>query len=276
MKKLRVLGVLLIGLFLPVLVHAAGSISVTGPNTAVVGSTVTVNVKLSTGASWEVLLDYDKSLLQLTSSSADGNGVKMVDTADDKPSRNYTFKFKALKAGNAVVKVGSYIVYANTAGDTISMSAGSKTIRIQTQEEIEASYSDDATLWSLSVEGYDINPSFDKKTYEYSLDVENNVEKVNVVANKNNANARVEGAGEIELKEGNNKVEITVTAQKGNTITYTININRKELNPMTTIVHHNKEMYNDSVQYGCNFYEFTDNVRNTGKPIKVNLERIYE
>jgi acyl carrier protein phosphodiesterase len=32
----------------------------------------------------------------------------------------------------------------------------------------------------------------------------------------------------------------------------------------------------DSVQYGCNFYEFTDNVRNTGKPIKVNLERIYE
>jgi hypothetical protein len=32
----------------------------------------------------------------------------------------------------------------------------------------------------------------------------------------------------------------------------------------------------DKVQYGCNFYEFTDNVRNNGKKIEVNLERIYE
>ena len=32
----------------------------------------------------------------------------------------------------------------------------------------------------------------------------------------------------------------------------------------------------DSVTYGCTFDEFTDNVRKNGKPIKVNLERIYE
>ena len=32
----------------------------------------------------------------------------------------------------------------------------------------------------------------------------------------------------------------------------------------------------DKVIYGCSFYEFTDNVRNTGKRIEVNLERIYE
>ena len=116
------------------------------------------------------------------------------------------------------------------------MNGGSKTIKIQTQAEIEASYSDDATLRSLSVEGFEITPSFDKKTYEYNLEVENDVEKVNVVANKNNANARVEGAGEIELKEGNNKIEVVVTAQKGNSLTYTININRKELNPISVTI----------------------------------------
>ena len=236
MKRLRILGVLLIAMFLPVFVHAAGNISVTGPNNAVVGSTITVGVKLSTGASWEVNLDYDKNLLQLTGSSADGGGTYMVDAADDNPSRSYTFKFKALKSGNANIKIGSYLVYADVNGTTVSMNGGSKTIKIQTQAEIEASYSDDATLRSLSVDGYDISPAFDKQTYEYSLDVENTVEKVNIVANKNNSNARVEGAGEKELKEGNNKIEITVTAQKGNSLTYTININRKELNPISVTI----------------------------------------
>ena len=235
MKRLRMLGVLLIGLFLPAVVHAAGSISVTGPNSAVVGSTITVGVKLSTGASWEVDLNYDKSLLQLTGSSAEGGGTYMVNTTSGNPSRSYTFKFKALKSGNAVVKIGSQYVVADDFS-TVAMNGSSKSIRIQTQEEIEASYSDDASLKSLSVEGYEISPEFNKQTYEYSLEVENNVEKVSVVANKNNGNARVEGAGEIELKEGNNKVEITVTAQKGNTLTYTININRKELNPIKVTI----------------------------------------
>lgn len=235
MKRLRILGVLLIGLFLPVLVHAAGSISVTGPSNAVVGRTISINVKLSTGSSWQVDLDYDKSLLQLVGSSAEGGGTYMVNTISSNPTRSYTFKFKALKSGNAKVSIGSQYVVADDFS-TVSMSGGSKTIKIQTQEEIEASYSDDASLKNLSVEGFEITPSFDKQTYEYNLEVENDIEKVNIVANKNNANARVEGAGEIELKEGNNKVEVVVTAQKGNSLTYTININRKELNPISVIV----------------------------------------
>lgn len=239
MKRLRILGVLLIGLFLPVLVHAAGSISVTGPNNAVVGSTITIGVKLSTGDAWQVLLDYDKSLLQLTGSTAEDGGGRMANTSVGNTSRSYTFKFKALKSGNAKVGISSYDVQVGLRSaeeSSIAMNAGTKTIKIQTQAEIEASYSDDATLRSLSVEGYDITPEFDKQTYEYNLEVENDIEKVNVVANKNNANARVEGAGEIELKEGNNKVEVVVTAQKGNSLTYTININRKELNPISVIV----------------------------------------
>ena len=235
MKRLRILGVLLIAMFFPVFVHAAGSISVTGPNTAVVNSTITVSVKLSTGDAWQVDLSYDKSLLQLTGSSAEGGGTYMANTSVGNPSRSYTFKFKALKSGNANVRISSYDVVGNDES-SISMNGGSKTIKIQTQAEIEASYSDDATLRSLSVEGFEITPSFDKKTYEYNLEVENDVEKVNVVANKNNANARVEGAGEIELKEGNNKIEVVVTAQKGNSLTYTININRKELNPISVTI----------------------------------------
>lgn len=236
MKRLRILGVLLLTLFLPVFVKAeSGSISVSGPNAAVVGSTISVNVKLSTGASWQVDLNYDKSLLQLTSSSAEGGGTYMVNTTSGNPSRSYNFKFKALKSGTATISIGSQYVVADDFS-AVSMAGGSKSIRIQTQAEIEASYSDDATLRSLSVEGFEITPSFDKKVYEYNLEVENDVEKVNIVANKSNGNARVDGAGEKELKEGSNKFEIVVTAQKGNSLTYTINITRKELNPISVIV----------------------------------------
>lgn len=268
MKRLRLLGVLLISLFLPVFVHAAGTISVSGPNSAVVNNTITVGVKLSTGDAWQVDLSYDKSLLQLTGSTAEGGGTYMSNTSVGNPSRSYTFKFKALKSGNAKIGIGSYDVVGNDE-KSISMSGNTKTIKIQTQAELEASYSDDATLKSLSVDGYDISPAFDKQTYEYTLDVENNIEKINIVANKNNANARVEGDGEKELIEGNNKIEIVVTAQKGNSLTYTININRKELNPINVTI--NNKSYTlvrkaDNLPKYAGFIETTVNYKGEDIP----------
>ena len=241
MKRLRILGVFIIGLFLPVFVHAAsGSFNLSGPSTAVVGNTITVNLSISSSqplGAWDLDLSYDKSFLQLTSSTAEGGGTHMMSYASNSSTRStsYRFTFKALKSGSTIIKVSSYDIAAFDES-SMSMSGGSKSIRIQTQAELEASYSDDATLRALSVEGYEITPEFDKKTYEYSLEVENTVEKVNIIATKSNGNARVEGAGEVELKEGNNKIDINVTAQKGNTLTYTININRKELNPIAVTI----------------------------------------
>ena len=247
MKRLRVLGVLLLTLFIPVFVKASsGSFSMSGPSTAVVGNTITVNLTISSSQSLgacDLDLNYDKNYLQLTSSTAEdgGNHIMTYVKNSNTKSISYKFTFKTLKSGTTTIKVGSYDIVAFDES-SMSMSGGSKSIKIQTQAELEASYSDDATLKALSVEGYSITPEFDKKTYEYSLEVENDVEKVNVIANKNNGNASVNGAGEIELSEGNNKVEIVVTAQKGNSLTYTININRKELNPIKVVV--NNENYN--------------------------------
>src|SRR5699024_4335017 len=48
--------------------------------------------------------------------------------------------------------------------------------------------------------------------------------------------ASVSGTGEKELTEGMNSFKIVVTAEKGNKKTYTININRKELNPINVKV----------------------------------------
>ena len=240
MKNIRkllfilVLGVLLI----PNVVNAAsGSLSVSGSSTGVVGNQLSVTVTLSSSTaigSWEFDIGYDRSYLDLTSSSTESGGTHAVNYSGSGgiKSKSYTFKFKVKKSGSTTVRVSSSDVYAYSDESRMSMSNGSKTFTLKTQEEIEASYSKDAYLKGLTVGDYKISPEFNKETYNYEVEVENDVEKVAINASKNDANASVSGDGEKELKEGPNKFEIVVTAQKGNSLTYTVTINRKELDPI--------------------------------------------
>ena len=241
MKRIKRLLVLMMVAFMPSMVFAAsGSISVSASNTVMLGNTVTVTVKLSSGTaigSWEMDLNYDKSYLQLTKSSAESGGTRMANSVTSGiKSKSYTFTFKTLKTGTTKISVGSYLAYDFNTMSQISLTSGSKSISIKTKEQIEATYSDNANLSSLSVEGYELTPAFNKDTLEYNLDVENDIEKVTIKASKADGNANVAGDGEVELVEGPNKFEIVVTAQKGNTKKYVLNINRKELDPIKITV----------------------------------------
>lgn len=238
MKRIKKLMLFIIGLLLiPNIVFAAsGKMKLTGSNTAIVGNKVTVTLTISSSqkmVSWEAEIDYDKNMLKLVSSTAENGGTYMVNSSSGTKSKTYSFTFKALKSGNASVKVGSYYVIDDSLNpDGISMSITNKTIKIMTQDELEATYSSDATLKSLGIEGYDLTPEFNKNTYEYNLQVENNIETVKINATKNDVNATVQGDGEVTLTEGDNKFEIRVTAQKGNVQSYYITVNRKELDPI--------------------------------------------
>ena len=240
MKNIRkLLFILVLGaLLIPNVVNAAsGSLSVSGSSTGVVGNQLSVTVTLSSSTaigSWEFDIGYDRSYLDLTSSSTESGGTHAVNYSGSGgiKSKSYTFKFKVKKSGSTTVRVSSSDVYAYSDESRMSMSNGSKTFTLKTQEEIEASYSKDAYLKGLTVGDYKISPEFNKETYNYEVEVENDVEKVTINASKNDANASVSGDGEKELKEGPNKFEIVVTAQKGNSLTYTVTINRKELDPI--------------------------------------------
>lgn len=238
MKKLF-LSLIVGFLFVPTMIVNASnaSISVSASNTVMVGNNVTVTVTLSSSSligSWEADLSYDKSLLQLTSSSAEGGGTYMVNVAQNgTKSKKYTFTFKALKSGSAKVSVNSFSLYDYTTMGAMSTTGGSKTINIKTKEQIEASYSDNANLKSLSIDGYNLTPSFSKSVKEYNVEVPNEVENITINASKEDANASVSGAGEKNLVEGNNKFNVVVTAQKGNSLTYVVNVYRKELNPIS-------------------------------------------
>ena len=216
MKKKLLMFILSLFLFIPSVKAVSASIGVSSSGKAVVGNTITVTVTLSSGqalGSWDMLLSYDNSHLQLTSSSAEGGGTKMVGYVSNSStkSKSYTFKFKALKSGNATVSVGNYSVYAFDES-VMSVSGGSKTISIITQEELEASYSKDNNLKSITVDSYELSPAFNKDTTEYTVTVPADVTKVNVSAEKNDSAATMTGTGEVDLSEGSNTVEIVVTS----------------------------------------------------------------
>lgn len=246
MKKFKILILGLICLlFMPGMVHAAsGSISVSGTSSAVVGNRVTVTVTLSSGTSigsWQMDLNYDRSYLQLVSSTAEGGGTSMVNSsASGVRSKSYTFVFKTLKTGSTRVSVSSYLAYAYSDLSQISLTSSSKSIRIMTQEELEASYSKDNNLKSLSVtvgeESYAIDPEFSADVLEYNVTVPTGTTMVNVDAVKNDSKASVDGAGEIEVTEGLNTIPIVVTAQNGDEKTYTLIVNVEDQNPINVVI----------------------------------------
>lgn len=96
-------------------------------------------------------------------------------------------------------------------------------------------------LSSLTIEGYTLDKEFKKEETEYSIMVENDVNKIKINAQLDDSSAKVTGIGEVEVKEGINKLEIKVTAENGSTRTYTLNVTVKELNPIEVTI--NKKKY---------------------------------
>lgn len=242
MKKAKIFLIALCMMLFPGTVKAAnGSINISGGSSVIVGNKITVTVTLSSGTaigSWEMQLNYDKSYLQLLSSSAEAGGTYMVNVTTSTSgvkSKSYTFTFKALKSGNTRVSISSYDVYDNNMNG-MSISAGSKSIRIMTQQELEATYSKDNNLKGLSVEGYELDKEFNKDTLEYSVNVPTGTTSVKINATKNDSKASVSGAGEVTVTEGLNTIPIIVTAQNGSEKTYTLTVNVEDQNPINVTV----------------------------------------
>jgi len=101
-----------------------------------------------------------------------------------------------------------------------------------TQAELEATYSKNNYLKSLSIEGVTLTPEFNKETLEYSVELEPETTSIKINATKEDGTASITGDGEVQVSEGDNKIEISVTAQNGNVRKYIINAKVKELSPI--------------------------------------------
>lgn len=87
--------------------------------------------------------------------------------------------------------------------------------------------SPDNRLNDLQVGGYNLSPSFNNDTANYSVVVPNYVSSVTITANTKNSRAKVSGAGTVPLQVGSNTVKLTVTAENGSQRTFTLTIARQ-------------------------------------------------
>lgn len=202
-------------------------------STVVVGNTITVTINISSSVpmgAWEYYLNYDSSLFTLKS-GADNVYVRTTTADENKKSASYTLTFTAKKAGSGVFSLGSNSVLD---WDTNSMSVTktSSTVKIITQEQLEATYSKNNNLASLEVVGNQLDKNFKASETEYNVTTAPLTEKVTIKATREDSKATINGTGEKSLSEGLNVFKVVVTAQNGNEKTYTINITVPEQEPI--------------------------------------------
>ena len=277
MKKCLLLIVGIVGFVIfPLVTNAAsGSIKVSGTNQAVIGNNVTITVTLSSSTpigSWEMILDYDKVYLQLVGTDSESGGVRMADSTKSvqgAKSKSYTFKFKTLKNGSTTVSILSYYVYSLMDEESMKLSTSSKTIKIMTQAELEASYSKDNNLKSLSIEGFEITPEFSKDTLEYSAVVPEDTKEIKINATANDSRSTINGTGTKEVVQGANAFEIVVRAENGSEKTYKLSVEVKDSNPIVVKVD-NKELsvvkIKENLEAPTAYTETTVNISDTEIP----------
>ena len=240
MKRIKYLiFTLILGVVGLVNVHAATLTMSRSSSSVTVGNSVKVTVKASGAAGWEYCINYDSSLFKLTSGNKCVLGGTLAGNA------NVTFTFKSLKQGTGTFSLGSVSMLDDNANE-LKVSKGSVVVTVKAQSEINVNpktdtpLNDNANLSLLEVEGYELSPKFDKNVTEYSVTVPNDIEKVNINARREVNTTSISAVPSIEnlvnLTEGNNKVTITLIAQKGNKKVYTINILREENAPLTVNV----------------------------------------
>lgn len=265
----KIIGIIIITfsllLFNTKLNAATGSITVrSNKTTAVVGSEINVTITISSNeaiGSWQWTLSYDSSKLKLNGSPdvvGFGNGVSKSQ------SYSYTFKVLARGSSNISVKGANALEYE---GETpISLNVGSIRINGITQAELQASYSKNNNLSSLGVTGYELSPSFNKNTTEYTTIVPSDVEKVTLTGELEDKKASVNGLGEFKVSEGENKFDIVVTAENGSQKTYTIKVKVEDKNPIEVII--------DGLKYTIIKRASTLTAPNTFEPTTIKINEI--
>ena len=237
MKKITLYLLTIIASFLFLMndVFAAASVSASASSSqVVVGNTVTYTFKVKSSQdsySMKYKISYDSSKLTYVSGSGLSNDAIIL---SGQKTKTISVKFKAKSSGTATVKISGSICK-----NSCYSFSGSKSTKIITKAQLEASYSKDNNLKSLSIDGLKLSPSFSKGTTSYTVEASPNTTSINIKAKVNDSKAKVSGTGKKNVSEGDNKFNIVVTAQNGSTKTYTIVVKVTDPNPIEVTIGEN-------------------------------------
>lgn len=143
-----------------------------------------------------------------------------------------TYTFKALSAGTATITVNPLDV-ADYSGNVYS---ASKSVTVTVKNKVVIVLSGDSSLSNMYIDDATISPEFNKDTLEYTTELQPDTTKINIVATPNHRGASISGIGVREVTDGDNRLEIVVTAENGTTSTYVINAKVKEFNPIEVLI----------------------------------------
>ncbi len=181
---------------------------------------------ITTGGTVKITVNANGLIGKFSITSSNGNVLSGGTSSVWLENESKTYTFTAKSVGSATITVNPIDV-SDSNGNSYS---GSKSVTVSVVKPREKSTNNN--LKSLSIEGYNISPEFNKNTLEYTVNLESNVEKIKINATKEDGYASVSGIGEKEVQEGNNKFDITVTSETGSSKVYTINAVVKDSNPI--------------------------------------------
>ena len=92
---------------------------------------------------------------------------------------------------------------------------------------VKVSNESSSSSYLKSVTSNIVKIDFNKDTYDYEYEVSNDVDKMDLVAQAEDSNAKIDISNQT-LKIGENTIKITVTAKNKDKKVYTFSINRKE------------------------------------------------
>src|SRR5574344_587997 len=205
-------------MFLTTFVKAAPSYSLkVSSNSIENGSKVTATVTVSNTAAWNIKI--------ISSGTTSGCSNSWANTTSNGANTTKSFSVTCKSTGVGII---AFTLSGDISGDGTTYLSGSK--RVTVTEKVPDSTIN--TLKSLSIDGYEISPTFDAEILEYSVTVPSTVNSLKINTIKSDSKSSVTGDGEVTLEEGANKVDIIVTAESGATRTYTLVINVTDSNPI--------------------------------------------
>ncbi len=265
MKKiyLFIIGIFTLLIFPKSVFASGGSISVTASsNNVKVGDTVNITVTFRADSG---IGGYMMELAPTNTSVLSPNGgMSLNGLVDGNPSSNsHTISFKAINTGSCTfrVNVRSNGEFVDAAGNDVQYSFSAVTVNVSeaTYQDIKSrpssggkknnisgnsssnkELSSNNFLKSININGLELTPAFDKEHLEYSAVYNELVEKVNVSVEQEDDTAVVEGVGEIPVSDGENKLEIKVTAENGDVRTYIIHLEIKDSKAINVKINNKK------------------------------------
>ena len=153
-----------------------------------------------------------------------------------------------------------------------------------TETKKEETKSSNNYLSSITVRTGKLSPEFYRETFEYTVEFDDtvnlyNLKEIEISATAEDERATIEGAGTIQLQEGENNITLTVKAENGSARTYTIKVVKPEAVEQSSLrlktlvlngINTNGEYQTINLDFDPETFEYNITVPNTITSISVN------